>query len=150
MPQLSAAPGAVRQTKYSADTTQRSTSSTSFAASGSSVTITGVKPGSTLRVRAIMACGGAGANMLYGQIRRGSTDLTPGGKTSLGGSGILNNSVQLASHVLAVDDAGHGGGDVTYNLYIAAAAAAAVYLGISDGGTKTAPSVIWIVEEITR
>lgn len=137
------------QTVYAADTTVRSTTSTSATDSLSSITITGVTSGNRVRVRAVVSAShsAGGVDIVY-QIRRDTTDITPGGLTRLNAH-RPPGTADLEGIALSVEDTGHSGGSITYRLYWWTGSGTA-YLGRSGGSAATtAPSVIWTVEEYT-
>lgn len=140
--------GAVVQTAYSADTTVRSTSSTSFTATSSSISISGVGSGNTLRVTAMVNCGLGDTNIVSFQIRRGTTDITPGTPDDGLASAQPAGTQDVITATMIVEDTGHSGGSVTYNLYWKTTGGTA-YLGRSSNNLNTTPSVIWTVEELS-
>lgn len=114
--------GAFIQSAQTVDTAIRSSSSSSLVASGVSVSLTGVKPTSTVRIRCTGALSPNATEIIKfrAAIYRGTTSLVPGSchghfvgdlSTSAGsGNGALPFSLE------AVDTA-HGGGDLIWNLY---------------------------------
>lgn len=142
--------GGLLQVAYSNDTTIRSAVSSTFVDSSSSITITGVTAGSVLKISAVAALGhSVGGQDIRLQIRRGTTDITPGGLTRLNNRRV-QGSADLEAVSLSVFDAGHSGGSITYRLYWSTSAGTA-YLGRAGGDAGiTAPSVIWSVEELSQ
>ena len=125
-----------------------STTSTSFvAATGMSITITGVTSGNRLVIRANVSSGHSTTGDTLFQIRRGTTDITAGSKAQLaasrsGGSG----AIQMVA--MTQIDTDHGGGSVTYNLYWSTNADT-TYLGRTGDNTFLCPLCTFTVEEYT-
>lgn len=132
---------------YSADTTAYSTTSTSFVDSTSSITLAGVTTGNRILVTATIVAGTSADTDAQYQIRRNTTDITPGGKTFLSTLRMAFTGSCFADSML-VQDTGHAGGSLTYRLYWKTATGTS-YLGRDSANTVSAPSVIWTIQEFT-
>lgn len=108
--------GMIVQTARTVDTTQISTTSTSFVDSGLSVSLTGVASGSTVRFTVVAYCGVSTSDARVSlELRRDTTSLVPSGANEHASVVALSHGTACA--VATVDDTGHGGGSLTYRLY---------------------------------
>jgi hypothetical protein len=141
-------PGDLVQRRYSPDVTIRSTTSATPVDSSSSIAVTAVNPINRLVITAYAGVGhSAGGVDIIFQIRRDTTDITPGGLTRLSALRPAGTA-DVAGLAMSVDDTGHGGGSITYRLYWWTASGTA-YLGRSGGSAATTvPSVVWSADEI--
>jgi hypothetical protein len=121
-PTFQAAAGGVTQIVTSENLTAYSSTSTSFAASGVTITIADVVSGKTVIIEAnVLLSSNTDDTVQSLELRRGTTSLLGSGMefhaqeiTHSDGGGVDNEGATI--HVIATD-AGHGGGSVVYNLY---------------------------------
>ena len=119
----SAAGGSVKTFAYSEDTTDRTTTSTTFTTAGPTITISGVTSGNDVIIIGAFKAGHSAAGWdVYLELRRGTTSFLQSGENA---HALLQSPVQYGCAydgealmlVFQCKDDGHSGGDITYNLY---------------------------------
>ena len=109
--------GKLLQTQSTVDTTNRSTTSTSYVASSVSVVITPASTSNTVRIRVHAMVGtSAAGGQVFLTLKRGSTFLTPSGTNSFAG-GRFGGGNDIDSLTFEFEDSPSSASAVTYEIW---------------------------------
>jgi hypothetical protein len=145
--------GAPLKEQQTVDTTNRSTSSTSYAATGSiSTAITPQSASNKLRIQVSGVLGASTAIgvhvTLFRSINGGAyTDITPAGSTELQGQVVTGSSFPQPLNIDFIDSPATAL-PVTYQLYMSVTSAATAYLGRRGSDTVFSSPTVFTITEI--
>lgn len=139
--------GKLLQTQITVDTTNRSTTSTSYAASGVSVSITPVSTSNKVRIRVHAMVGHSTiGGKVFLTLKRGATDLTPSGVNSFTAARI-GEGFDIENVTFEFEDSPSSTSALSYEIYWKVAAGTG-RLGRRHSDTDFDCPTIIVVEEI--